>query len=58
MNFMKWDKVPECHIDIKIEITPISTSVSERLPPQNLPYDGCPHSLDLSGAGLEYKRVL
>lgn len=34
------------------------TSVSERLPPQDLPYDGRPHSLDLCGAGLEYKGVL
>lgn len=34
------------------------TSVSERLPPQNLPNNSCPHCLDLCRAGLEYKRVL
>lgn len=34
------------------------TSVSERLSPQDLPNDGCPHGLDLRSAGLEYEGVL
>lgn len=34
------------------------TSISKCLSPQDLPDDGCPHSLDLCSAGLEYKGVL
>lgn len=34
------------------------TSISECLPPQDLPYDGRPHGLDVCSAGLEYKGVL
>lgn len=46
------------NIDIETRTTTTNTSISERLSPQDLADDGCPHSLDLCGTGLEYERVL
>lgn len=40
------------------DLTEEHTSVSERLPPQDLAYNSSPYSLDLCRAGLKYKRVL